>query len=44
MESELNNLITRLTACAGSCPTGRTPTVVKAVCAGVLGSAAMLVQ
>ena len=44
METELNSLISRLTACGGSCPAGRTETVVKAVCAGVVGSAAMLVQ
>jgi len=44
VRSELDSLITRLTACGGSCPAGRTETVVKAVCAGVVGSAAMLVQ
>ncbi len=42
--SELNSLIDRLTACGNSCPSNHTKTVVKASCAAVLGSAAMLVQ
>ena len=42
--TELNNLIDRLTACGGSCPADHTKTVVKASCAAVLGSAAMLLQ
>jgi len=46
---ELDNLITRLTACAtGATPTcataQRTEEVVKATCAAVLGSAVMLLQ
>lgn len=44
VESELGNLIDRLTACGGSCEADRTETVVKASCAAVLGSAAMLIQ
>ena len=42
--TELNNLIDRLTACGASCPANHTKTVVKASCAAVLGSAAMLMQ
>ena len=47
--AELDNLITRLTACAtGPSPTcataQRTEEVVKAACAATLGSAAMLIQ
>jgi hypothetical protein len=43
--NELNDLIDRLTACGGSCDTSdRTLRVMKASCAAVLGSAAMLVQ
>lgn len=41
---ELDNLTADLTACGGSCPANRTRTVVKAVCATVLGSAVNLVQ
>ncbi len=44
VKAELEALITRLTACGGSCANDRTETVAKAVCAGVVGSAAMLVQ
>ena len=44
VSTELNNLIDRLTACGGTCPANHTKTVVKASCAAVLGSAAMLVQ
>ena len=44
VSAELDNLITRLTACGGSCPTGRTETVVKASCAALLGSAVTLVH
>ncbi len=44
MTSELNALITRLTACAGNCAAGRTEVVVKASCAALLGSAVMLIQ
>jgi hypothetical protein len=41
---ELDNLITTLTACGGSCPANRTPTVVKSVCSAALGSAVTLIQ
>lgn len=44
VKAELNALIDRLTACGAGCAPDRTPTVVKAVCAGALGSAAMLIQ
>lgn len=44
IETELDALIGRLTTCGGSCPTGRTETVVKASCAAVLGSAVTLIQ
>ncbi|GAA5217504.1 LamG domain-containing protein [Corallincola platygyrae] len=44
VESELNDLIDRLTVCADGCDANRTRTVVKASCAAVLGSAAMLFQ
>ncbi len=49
IKGELNNLMTRLTACAtGGSPTcnttGRTADIVKASCAAVVGSAVMLVQ
>jgi len=42
--AELDGLIDRLTACGGSCAADRTPVVVKASCAAVLGSAGMLLQ
>ncbi|WP_339719073.1 LamG domain-containing protein [uncultured Paraglaciecola sp.] len=44
--NELNNLITRLTDCSGGkvCDANYTKTVVKAVCAGALGSAAITMQ
>ena len=42
--AELNALMNRLTTCGGACPSDRTRTVVKASCAAVLGSAALLVQ
>ena len=43
---ELDNLITRLTHCSGDkvCDANYTKTVVKAVCAGALGSAAITMQ
>jgi hypothetical protein len=43
---ELDNLITRLTDCSGDkvCDANYTKTVVKAVCAGTLGSAAITMQ
>lgn len=44
VKGELNNLIDRLTACGGSCAADRTEIVVKSVCAGAVGSAAMLLQ
>lgn len=44
LRGELNNLIDTMTACGGSCPAGRTYTVVKATCAAALGSAVMLIQ
>ena len=42
--NELNALITKLTACGGNCPAGRTQTVVEATCAALAGSAATLVE
>jgi hypothetical protein len=44
--NELDNLITRLTDCSGDkvCDANYTKTVVKAVCAGALGSAAITMQ
>ncbi|WLQ16970.1 LamG domain-containing protein [Hahella aquimaris] len=44
VRAELNQLIDKLVACGGGCSADRTETVVKASCAAVLGSAAMLVQ
>lgn len=45
IESELGGLMTKLSDCGGgSCPAGRTETVVKASCAAVLGSAVTLIQ
>lgn len=44
VKTELNNLIDRLTACAGSCEAGRTLKVAKATCAAAAGSAITLVQ
>ena len=44
IETELNDLITRLTACGNNCAADRTQTVGIATCAAALGSAAMLVQ
>ena len=44
VRTELGSLITKLTACGSSCPSGRTPTVVKSVCAALLGSAVTVVQ
>ncbi len=43
LRGELNTLISDLSACSGSCE-DRVESVVKASCAAVLGSAAMLVQ
>jgi hypothetical protein len=44
VRSELDSLITSLAACGASCPAGRTPTIVKATCAALLGSAATLID
>jgi hypothetical protein len=44
VRSELDTLITRLSACGANCPAGRTPTVVKATCAALLGSAVTLIE
>jgi hypothetical protein len=44
VETELGNLMERLTSCGTGCPADRTETVVKASCAAVLGSATTLVQ
>ncbi len=42
--TELNSLIDILTACGGSCESGRTVKVAKATCAAAAGSAVMTVQ
>jgi hypothetical protein len=44
VKAELNSLMDKLTACGGSCAADRTEVVVKATCAGALGSAGMLLQ
>jgi hypothetical protein len=44
VRSELDSLITRLSACGAGCPAGRTATIVKASCAALLGSAVTLVN
>ncbi len=44
VKAELNTLVDTLTACGAGCAADRTRTVVKASCAAVLGSAAMLIQ
>jgi hypothetical protein len=44
LRTELNNLITRMTACGGSCASDRTLTTVKAACSAAFGSAVMLVH
>jgi hypothetical protein len=44
VRTEIESLITRLENCGGSCEPDRTERVVKAACASVLGSAAMMVQ
>lgn len=44
VKTELESLITILTACGGGCAADRTEAVVKATCAASLGSAVMLVQ
>jgi hypothetical protein len=44
LRGEVESLISDLAACGGSCESDRTERIVKAACASVLGSAAMLVQ
>ncbi len=44
LRTEVNALVDTLVACGGSCEADRTERVVKAACAAVLGSAALLVQ
>ena len=44
VRADLDALITRLASCGASCPAGRTPTIVKASCAALLGSAVTLIQ
>lgn len=44
MTGEVNALIDRLVACGSNCEADRTERVMKAACASVLGSAAVLVQ
>jgi len=44
LRAEVSSLISSLSACSGSCDADQTENVVKAACASVLGSAAMLVN
>ena len=44
VKTHLDNLVSDLTACGGSCAADRTKTVVKAACAATIGSAVTLVQ
>ena len=44
LRAELNQLITRMTSCGGSCGPTRTLTTAKATCSAALGSAVMLLQ
>ncbi len=44
VRGDLDALITRLAACGGNCPAGRTATITKSSCAALLGSAATLVH
>jgi hypothetical protein len=44
IRQELNQLITRMTACGSNCANDRTATVVKASCAAALGGALMLIH
>jgi hypothetical protein len=44
VRAEVDDLIDRLTTCGNACAADRTPTVVKATCAAVLGSGATLIQ
>lgn len=42
--SEIENLITRLSSCSGSCESGRSKTIAKASCTAILASAVTLIQ
>jgi hypothetical protein len=44
VRTDLDNLITKLSSCGGSCAADRTEVVVKASCAALLGSAATLLH
>jgi hypothetical protein len=44
VRGDLDGLMTQLTSCGSSCPAGRTPIVVKATCAALLGSAVTLIN
>ncbi len=44
LSAEVNALVDSLVACGGTCESDRTERIVKAACASVLGSAAMMVQ
>lgn len=44
VNTELDNLITRLSVCNGNCNSARTKTIAKSSCAAVLASAVMLIQ
>ena len=44
LRAEVNALVDNLANCGGSCESDRTERIVKAACASVLGSAAMMVQ
>ncbi len=44
VRAEINNLVTKLSSCGGSCASDRTKTITKAACATVLGSAAVLLK
>ena len=44
LDTELDALITRLSACGGSCSSDRSLTITKAACTAVLASAELLVQ
>lgn len=44
VRTEVDALMTRLSACGAGCAADRTETIVKASCAAVLGSAVTLLQ
>ena len=44
LETQINDLITRLSNCGGSCEPDRTERIAKGACAAVLGSATTLIQ